>query len=182
MAFSLMKVLVVLLSVAVLVAIALPVIGGARGAARSAACFASLRGLHTLVDGYRATFKGSMPMALYSADLRLGRVEPFAALASIGGLTLDAGTQRQSPWFCRADARPEADFPGVSYAYLSLDLAGLLVGEPLAQSAARLGKMVGEAPNEPLFCDDLPRHGPSASGGGQHFVRLDGGVTVGLRR
>lgn len=184
---TLVELLVALGVMAVLVAVSLPVMSSARGVARSAVCMSSLRQVHVGVLAYRERYKGAMPMALGPADLRFGQAAPFDALASFVGVAPPSLVSRAQPWVCPSDRRsgvgtdvPRTEaFFGVSYYYMTLDLAYLLVMYPAEDRPARLGKLVADRPDEPLFLDDLPRH---AGERGANVLWLDGTVTNGFRR
>jgi prepilin-type processing-associated H-X9-DG protein len=184
---TLIELLVVLGAIAVLLAVSVSVLTSARGAARSAVCASSLRQVHAGVIAYRENHKGAMPIALDPADLRSGRAAPFDALAEFVGVAPPSLMSRGQPWVCPSDrragvgaglSRSEA-FLGVSYYYQPIDLVYLLLVYPAESRPARLGKLVADRPDEPLFLDDEPRH---AGQRGVNVLWLDGSVSQGYRR
>jgi general secretion pathway protein G len=115
----LIELLVVLLVTAILLAIALPAIAGARKNAKAIACQSNLRSLATAVQAYASAHE-ALPMASFLTDLNLGRQELLDALAPHLSAELPrqdgSGLHAGPPFICPSD-RTYGIASGFSYVY-----------------------------------------------------------------
>lgn len=183
-AFSLIELLVVLGIIAILCAIAVPALAGARAAARNARCLQNLRSLGTSVSLYMDAHKGLLPYAneiysIYSGwTAPLDALEPYlgAALPSISGTDI---TTRE-PFLCPADRGERAIHFGMSYGYLPAVF--MQVSDPDPSTAqVHVTRMYQKDPLESILWRDMAswhalRKPPPNSLHGRNVSRFDGSV------
>lgn len=170
--FTLVELLVVMGVIAVLIAIAVPALRGARSAALRIACQQNLRSLHLATQGYLNDYHATLPWADVLTDYPGGHEEPLPALEAY----LDADPPRldtrgivvtDAPWLCPAD-HEWAHATGTSYDYFPASIMGFLGQRDTSQ-------IFLESPTAILWIDHLRWHD-----GWQNFVRYDG--ALGKRR
>ncbi len=118
--FTLIELLVVIGIIALLIAIVLPVIASAMGAARSVRCQANLRTQITAMQMYREDHRGDLPWVT-TIPSTVEQPEPYRALLPYMDATLpqrhSSGViERVEPFVCPADTEI-AQVRGFSYSY-----------------------------------------------------------------
>ncbi len=166
-AFTLIEIIIVTAIVAVLIAIAVPVLGHVRESARRAACLANLKTFGQAFAAYRASNNDLWPIATNGIDVRVGRLAPLDALAA----HMDAPLPKfdngrvvvQSPFACPSDRRVAADI-GCSYVYIpTTDMASMVSRADAAGAIASYSRTIGENPTTLILTEASLFHGPPAN-------------------
>lgn len=169
---------------AVLTALALPMLKSGRDSGHRSVCFSNLRTLGQAIQMYRAENADVLPYAVLPVDLRLDLTAPLPALAKFlegsplphldeSGL-ISAG----EPWICPSDAGWRRG-GGFSYLYTPHDLMRT-APDPQPQRAITL--FISSDPSVVIMHDLAAWHQGSrhsASLSGRNVLRLDGGVEAG---
>ena len=177
-AFTLMELLVVLAIIAILLAMALPALAGARSAARQSACLTNLRQIGLGVSSYRDAFDGLLPDARGRPSVRTNRLAPWDAIHDYLSVELpqvDRGSVVTfSPWRCPADPS-RAEVTGFSYGYVAWTYLNFFdVFEP----QRRTTHWFEQHPGEPIISDAGRFHGSirGSPRSGRNVWRIDGSV------
>lgn len=166
---TLIEVLVVLAVLAVVLAVALPVLWASRDSGRQAKCLSQLRTLRDAVEMYRNDHSDLFPYAESEASLYpVPRHEPYEALASYLNLSLPGEVkdprQAPAPLWCPGD-RIQHRPSGISYTYMPWMVMATWPGMEKQRGASIA---LANLPDEPLFWE-YP---------GNHMSRVRGEVGV----
>ncbi|MBN8644150.1 MAG: type II secretion system protein [Planctomycetes bacterium] len=186
--FTLVETLVTLGVIALLVALAVPVLRGARAAARGAVCLSNLRSMGAGLQQYASEHDDMLPFATRPVDVAGGSVEPLASIAAALDTPVPAASAvgvTVSEVFVCPELRTVAQCRGWSYDYTPVDLmAGWIDGPPQrgVSDFLRRDPMVvvitdsapvrpGSRSGAPLGCRNVLTIGGSVEAGGpQHSV------------
>jgi prepilin-type N-terminal cleavage/methylation domain-containing protein len=175
--FTLLETLLVIATVAVLIAILLPSLSRSRDSARQIKCLANLKSLREATEMYRNENNELFPFAESMADLYpVGIRAPFDALSGYLSIVLPSSPEQPvkgpDPLWCPAD-RLEINPSGLSYLYMPWDLMAMWPGDQ-ARKQRGASVALGNAPDEPLFMENLRRHNANVIG----VVDVKGAVTM----
>ncbi len=154
-AFTLIEMLCTITVVGILMAMLTPALKAVIKTNRTLMCSVNLQSLYQGVEMYRSDFKGLYPYATVIADIRVGNLEPYLAMASYEKAAFPSCVNYQvhtgSPWRCPEDRQTT----GFSYIYGPYDL--MAAWDSLDPQYA-VSKILEQTPDELLFLDDSPRH------------------------
>lgn len=163
--FTLVELLVVIGVIAILIAIAVPAMRGARTAAQSVGCQTNLRSLHLATAAYLNDYERVLAYAEVLIYYPTGDEDPLPALESY----VDAPLPRVDaqgvvvtgqPWICPGD-RGWGQQSGTSYDYFPAAIMGFY-------GHLETSKLFDEQPMSPLWTGHFPYHG------WRNWVRYDG--------
>ena len=163
--FTLVELLVVIGVIAILIAVTLPALRGARTAAMSVGCQNNLRSLFAATTSYLHDHERILPWAQVIVWYPIGDEAPLPAVGSY----MDAALPRMEngvvltgqPWLCPEDQSWGAQ-SGTSYDYFPALIMGI-VGH------RETSRLLEEQPRTPLWTDHLPYHRDW-----RNYVRYDG--------
>jgi len=160
---------------AIVFAIALPVLARSRDSGRQAKCLANLRTLRDAVEMYRNDHADLYPYAESDASLYpVSLHAPYDALASYLGLSLPGEVkeprQAPAPLWCPGD-RLERRPSGISYTYMPWMVMATWPGVEKQRGASIT---LANMPDEPLFWEYPGNHASRVRG----EVGVDGTVTM----
>lgn len=178
-AFTLVELLVALATIAILIAVALPAIAGARESARRAACMVNLKSLSTAAELYRSKQGNVLPWTTRAPDLRAGRSSPLGELSLYLDAPIpvldDAGSLPSAPWRCPSD-RETAPSVGWSYVYFPTDLMNYYEFRSSAPGL-QATRYFDERPEEPILAEADAFHARSRQHARRLVATLDGAVS-----
>lgn len=182
-AFTLIELLVSIAVIAVLIGLALPVIGRARDSARRASCLSNLRTIGQALAMYRGQHDDLLPYAARDVDVRLDYLDPLRALAPhldapLPSIDANHIVRTAEPWRCPADDTAAAE-RGCSYYYSPTDLMTFF---PRSFAQQAITAYLSRDPTVVIFLDSAPRHAGRIEGTpltGCNALRLDGGCEAG---
>lgn len=161
-AFTLTETLFVVAIVSVLIAIVLPALASARGAARSAACLANLRQFGVALGVYRNHNRDLLPFAVGQASVADGYLQPYDTLAPLLGVHLPQGSpgqlSRVAPYACPSDSVVFTD-RGFSYYYEFAEFITFSLSKQNPSLEAT--RIAVSAPSTRVFVDWFGFHGTS---------------------
>lgn len=166
--FTLIELLVVIGVIAVLIAIGIPALRGARSAALRVSCQQNLRTLHLATQGYLNDHDAILPWAEVLTDYSGGDEDPLPALSAYIDAELPRVDEQGqvvsgAPWLCPAD-HEWGVVTGISYDYFPGAFMGFF-------GHVDTSRVFFEDPTLPLWMDHLLWHDRS-----QNFVRYDGAL------
>jgi type II secretory pathway pseudopilin PulG len=181
------ELLVTLAVIAVLVAILLPALRGARASAMRISCMNNLRSLGQAIQMYRGENDQVLPWAKVPINVRLGALDPLPALVDfldtpLPAVAPDGSVRTGPPFLCPSDPGGDSRSgleTGCSYAYAPIDLFSL---EPGPNELRALTEYLDSDPKV-ILMHDLgdwhPGANPDAPLTGRNVLRIDGGVEAG---
>ena len=161
--FSLVEMMVSIAIIAVLVAVALTALRGARQTARSAVCQNNLRTFGAALTSYRGANNDNLPFAQDIVDIRSQQFKPLDALSAHLAVPLPVvgpggemvGGQ---PFACPADQRDFGNY-GFSYFYQPMTAMASIASEYGAGETPRIySRQLADLPEEEFFTDFRPNH------------------------
>lgn len=156
--FSLIEMLVVITVSAVLCALTMTALRGARQSARNAVCQSNLRTFATAITSYRAAHNDYLPLATTTVDLRSSQLAPLDALTQYLSVPLPSVGPDQviiggQPFACPADQRDFAEH-GFSYLYLPMTAMSSIASMHGAQDTPRLyARLLADRTDEEFLTD-----------------------------
>lgn len=178
-AFTLIELIVTIMIIAILMAIALPFLKGARETAKRAACMVNLKSLATATEQYRSKQAGELPWSTRRTNIAVGHRAPLDEIAlyldtSAPG-TVGPDALPSAPWRCPSDAEIAVQ-TGWSYVYLPTDIMNYF--EFRSSAAGRQAtRYFDEHPESPIFAEGTSFHDPSGTGRRRLVATLDGAVS-----
>ncbi len=161
-AFTIIELLVVVAIIALLAGLILPVMSGARAAARATQCKSNLHSISMALRIYLNQNRDYMP---YAAQMPSENLNDLPRIADVLGRHLDD----DAVFRCPSDTeRKYYETEGSSYEYRRM-LAGRRVSETF------LTRRWGEA-KTPVMHDYEPFHGPPGEAGSSNYLFADGHV------
>lgn len=164
-AFTLVELLVVIGVIAILIAITLPALRGARTAAMSVGCQNNLRSIFAASASYLNDHERILPFAEVIIWYPIGDEAPLPAIGSY----IDAPLPRMEngvvvtaqPWLCAED-QEWGPASGTSYDYFPALIMGIL-------GQRETSRLLEQQPRTPLWTDHLPYHRDW-----RNYIRYDG--------
>jgi prepilin-type N-terminal cleavage/methylation domain-containing protein len=176
-AFTLIEILVTLGVIVLLIAITLPALRHARESARRASCLANLRSFGVAFTLYRDANRNRLPIAYEIANVSVGRLQPFDALAEhldaplpVRGRTGLIGVI--APYKCPSDSVFAPEF-GFSYHYWAVDFFRVA---PNPDPGTFVARQYDDDHSEPLLIDRHQHYRPipNITNSAGHALWLDG--------